>query len=71
LVAFLEMICYTLLGDNMKCENVFCIYESDGICTLDEIELDILGQCTECIYATLDDETLRIAKEKTLRNIEN
>lgn len=64
------LICYTLFGDNMKCENIFCVYESQGTCILEEIELDILGQCSQCIYATIDDETLKLAKEKTLRKME-
>ena len=33
----------------MLCENIFCIYEKDGMCILDEIEIDISGQCTCCI----------------------
>ena len=64
------LICYTLFGDNMKCENIFFVYESQGTCILEEIELDILGQCSQCIYATIDDETLKLAKEKTLRKME-
>lgn len=64
------LLCYTLLGDNMKCENIFCIYESEDNCILKEIVLDIIGQCTQCIYATIDDETLKTAKEKTFKSVE-
>ena len=38
----------------MNCENILCVYEKDGHCILDEIELDIHGQCKECIYVELN-----------------
>ena len=51
----------------MKCENIFCIYQSDGRCTLGEISMDILGMCTECIYPNIDEEILHQAKLKLLK----
>lgn len=50
----------------MKCENYFCIYQADGVCTLDEVNLDITGSCTECIYIELDDSVLTESKQKLL-----
>lgn len=34
----------------MKYDNEFCVYQKNDECTLDEIELDISGLCTTCIY---------------------
>ena len=34
----------------MKCENYFCVYQDNGKCILDEINIDIMGQCDSCIY---------------------
>lgn len=33
----------------MKCENLYCIYEQNGKCILDEIEINSVGMCSECI----------------------
>ena len=49
----------------MKCENYLCIYEKDGDCLLTNIELDIMGQCKECIYIELEEESLKKLKIKS------
>lgn len=50
----------------MKCENIFCIYERNGKCILKKVELDIIGQCRECIYLNISDEELkRLKKQKS------
>lgn len=49
----------------MKCENYFCIYENDGLCLLDSVALDILGQCKECIYINIEKEKLKELKEQS------
>ncbi len=53
----------------MKCENNFCIYENNGVCLLNHIELDIQGQCKECIYVNVEDDELEIMKEKSRLNL--
>lgn len=50
----------------MNCENYFCIYQEKGCCTLENIELDILGQCKECIYVDIDEEELKKKKHKAI-----
>ena len=57
----------------MKCENIFCVYQKNDECILDEIELDILGQCRECIYIDLPDDIINEQKTKKLLlfNLEN
>lgn len=54
----------------MKCENSFCIYQSEGKCLLDIVEIDNMGMCTECIYPNIDKEVLNQAKLKFLNNYE-
>lgn len=50
----------------MKCDNSFCVYQANGKCVLNKIDIDISGMCTECIYADLDEEILNQAKLKIL-----
>ena len=50
----------------MKCENIFCVYQKNDECILEEIELDILGQCRECIYIDLPDDIINEQKNKKL-----
>lgn len=47
----------------MNCENSFCVYQEDGICVLREIELDIQGQCKDCIYVDIEEESLQKVKQ--------
>lgn len=48
----------------MKCENYLCIYEKSGDCLLKSIELDVMGQCKECIYISIEEENLDKLKTK-------
>lgn len=51
----------------MNCENSFCIYQSKGKCTIDKINIGILGMCTDCIYPDIDEEVLEQAKFELLK----
>lgn len=42
----------------MRCENRFCIYYEGDACLLDDITLDMLGQCESCIYVNLPESLL-------------
>lgn len=55
----------------MKCENYLCIYENRGKCRLKSITLDILGQCTKCVYVTFSEEELKQAKKQALSTEKN
>lgn len=48
----------------MKCENEFCVYQENSECILKEISLDIMGQCMDCIYVNIDEQTISNAKQK-------
>ena len=50
----------------MNCENVFCIYQSNGICNAEQISINPCGMCTECIYPDIDSKTLEEAKKALL-----
>lgn len=51
----------------MRCENLFCIYEREGECLLDVIDLDMQGGCNECVYVDIDKDYLeKIKKQKRI-----
>lgn len=55
----------------MLCENIFCIYWSNKECSLNEIFLDIQGNCQSCIYVNVDESVLEKQREKLLRKSES
>ena len=55
----------------MRCENYFCIYWSEDICCLDSISLDILGNCQDCIYVTINEEILQQARLEQLNRYQD
>ena len=52
----------------VSCDNEFCIYQAQGGCILEQVQLDIQGNCTNCMYIRVEDETLRELKQKLLRD---
>ena len=53
----------------IKCEKELCIYEKDGYCILDNIGINNLAMCDECIIPTFDDYYVKIKKEETLKEL--
>ena len=53
----------------LSCENEFCIYQKEGYCILESIQIDIQGNCSDCIYIKIEEDTLINSKEKLLRDI--
>ena len=51
------------------CENEFCIYQRQGNCMLESVQLDIQGNCVDCIYINVEEDTLNNLKEKLLKNL--
>lgn len=47
----------------MRCENKFCIYQSQNECIYNDVELDRNGTCKKCIKIKLNDEELKNLKE--------
>jgi hypothetical protein len=58
---------YLIRVIGMKCENEFCIYQEKGNCILDDIKLDVIGQCTECIYVNIPNKQLEKLKNEHRR----
>ncbi len=54
---------------NMRCENELCIYEKDGLCSLKEVELDIVGLCKNCIYIELSKDYLDCKKKAIIERL--
>lgn len=52
----------------LSCENEFCIYQKEGYCTLKRVRIDIQGNCSDCIYIKIEENTLMNLKEKLLRD---
>lgn len=50
----------------MNCENNYCVYNSENKCILDEISIDAVGMCAECIYPNIDKQILDKYKNKFL-----
>ncbi len=55
----------------MECENVYCVYQNEGKCILEEISIDISGSCSEKIYIDVDADTVQQAKKRLLEVYEN
>ena len=53
----------------LSCENKFCIYQKHGNCALESVKLDIQGNCIDCIYINVEENTLNNMKEETLTNL--
>lgn len=58
---------FILGGIFLRCKNSFCIYWKDKNCILDEISLDIQGQCEDCIYIDLDEKILEEKRNEKLK----
>ena len=53
----------------MLCENCFCLYYEDEKCILEEIELDICGNCKSCIYIDFTEKELAKKRKEQLRKM--
>ena len=49
-----------IINEKINCANEFCIYQQNGFCILNEIELDICGMCASCIYINLSKNELKL-----------
>ena len=55
-----------ITNKHIYCENEFCIYQQDNNCILENLELDISGQCLSCNLVSLDADELYNAKQSQL-----
>ena len=54
----------------MDCENIFCVYWKEGKCEFESVSLDIMGNCSTCIYIKLDEGILEKQREKARRELD-
>ena len=55
----------------MNCEFEYCIYNKDSLCILEEIGIDDLGMCGNCIMVSIIDEDLQRLKSDHLEMIKS
>lgn len=53
----------------LSCENKFCIYQKQGNCILKSVQLDIQGNCVDCIYINVEEDTLNNMKNNLLKDL--
>lgn len=53
----------------LSCENEFCIYQRRGNCILQSVQLDIQGNCIDCVVIHIEKDALNNLKEKLLENM--
>jgi hypothetical protein len=46
----------------MKCKNCFCIFQKNGNCLLDSVEININGVCTSFTAVNVSEEELNKLK---------
>lgn len=51
----------------MRCQDVLCAYYLNEKCRLDEVEIDEMGMCMECIHVAFDAQELARRREETYR----
>ena len=42
----------------MNCENIFCIYQSKSKCILENVDINNMGMCADCIYPDIDEKLI-------------
>lgn len=55
----------------LSCENKFCIYQNQGNCMLESVQLDNQGSCIDCISIHIEEEALSNLKENLLKNLQD
>lgn len=55
----------------MNCDNIFCVYNLEKNCSIDNVTMDANGMCQDCIYINLEDKILNQQKLKILNRIKN
>lgn len=53
----------------IKCDFEYCLHNEKYTCTLDNISIDALGMCGDCIMVNFDKELLESEKAKQLRKL--
>ena len=54
----------------MNCANDYCLYNNEYECTLEEININSMGACDDCILVNIDKDILEMEKAFQLSKIE-
>lgn len=54
----------------ISCENYLCIYWKNDECKCEDIELDVSGVCSSCIYFVQNDDKLNAVRQRELKKYE-
>nr|WP_325242491.1 hypothetical protein [uncultured Oscillibacter sp.] len=54
----------------MTCENRFCVYWRKDNCTLNEVRLDGMGSCEDCIVVEVPEELLEKKRAELLQRLD-
>ena len=54
----------------MTCENRFCVYWRKDNCTLNEVRLDGMGSCEDCIIVEVPEELLVKKRAELLQRLD-
>ncbi len=55
----------------MLCENEWCVYQEDGACQLQSINVDAQGRCAQCIQIDLRSDHLAACKKAARAVLKN
>lgn len=55
----------------MQCDFVYCIYQKEEKCSLDQIKINSLGMCEDCLLIHIPEATLETCKKTHRRMISN
>ena len=55
----------------MSCAYDYCLYNKGYKCTLEEINIDSLGHCDDCITVKIDSDILESEKERQISKFAN
>ena len=53
----------------MNCAYDYCLYNKGYKCTLDEVNIDSIGHCDDCIIVKIDSDILESEKERQLSKL--
>ena len=54
----------------MRCKNKFCIYYRKERCMAEEIAINSVGMCEDCVYVEIDESELKVKRADLLTKIE-
>ena len=54
----------------MRCKNKFCIYYRKERCTAEDVAINSVGMCEDCVYVEIDESELKIKRVDALEKMD-